>query len=136
VAHQKAHELEKRGVIISFDVPIRIASANRTRDRHWGVRKRATDAQRKAVAMVWLARGGNRLHPLTFAATRLLVTFTRIAPRPIADTDNLISGWKAVQDEVARLLGINDGDARIGFAYKQERGRPKEYAARIRIESR
>ena len=50
------------------------------------------------------------------------------------DTDNLAGGFKAVRDGIADWLGINDGDKAITWNYTQERGQPKQYAARVVIE--
>jgi hypothetical protein len=48
------------------------------------------------------------------------------------DDDNLPGSLKAIRDEVASVLGVDDGDrARIRFAYAQERG---EWGVRVRIE--
>jgi hypothetical protein len=36
---------------------------------------------------------------------------------------------------VADWLGIDDGDKRLTWRYAQRRGKPKEYAAEVKIES-
>ena len=124
---------------VEFTVPIRIESELNCRD-HWATRKRRKDKQREAV--YWGYRGaipqsGTLLSKCPFPAyARLVVTLTRIAPRRITDEhDNLRSGWKGVVDLLAELLNADDGDGRIQWRYEQEKGRPKEYAARVRIES-
>ena len=115
---------------IEFEAPVRIDSVNRTRDRHWSIRKRKTDEQRRAVFYAFCASGYAR----TFRPRNRRVTLTRIAPRRI-DDDNCIAGMKAVRDEVANILGVDDGDPSVEWRYAQERGKPNHYAARIRIES-
>jgi len=52
-----------------------------------------------------------------------VVRLTRVAPgtRPL-DDDNLRGALKNVRDAVAKWLGIDDGDSRVTYAYKQERG--------------
>lgn len=50
------------------------------------------------------------------------------------DTDNLESGFKAVRDEIAKFLGINDGNRkRIRFTCDQEKG--DKAGSRIEITS-
>jgi hypothetical protein len=66
----------------------------------------------------------------------VVVTLTRIAPRAL-DDDNLRSALKAVRDGVTDALGLAcDRDARLTWAYAQERGRPKEYAVRVVVSRR
>lgn len=63
---------------------------------------------------------------------RLLVGFTRIAPRAVDPGDNLNSCFKAYRDEVAEFFGVNDGDEdRIRFEYRQEQGPPKTSIVRV-----
>lgn len=37
--------------------------------------------------------------------------------------------------KIADWLGVNDNDKRITWKYEQERGKPKEYAARIEVQA-
>lgn len=120
---------------IEFTAPVKIESVNVTRDRHWSIRKRRASEQHEAVRYAALAAGwmvlaisGDSPKP------PCVVTITRIAPRAL-DSDNAIAGSKHVRDEIARLLGTDDNHPNIEWRYTQERGKPKEYAARIRIES-
>lgn len=112
-------------------IPIRIESEMNRRE-HWAARKKRFDAQRHATWWAWRqetdrpARDASPTPPVE-------VTLTRIGPRTL-DGDNLQGGFKAVRDEVARILGIDDGDPRITWRYGQEKGKPKEYAARIEIQ--
>jgi hypothetical protein len=118
---------------LEFTVPIRIESEMNRRE-HWAKRKKRFDAQRSGV---WCARppGILRCAGRWHASGRqpLAVTLTRIGPRKL-DSDNLASGFKAVRDEIARIIGIDDGDSRITWRYDQRKGKPREYSAIIRIE--
>lgn len=59
------------------------------------------------------------------------ITLTRVAPRRL-DSDNLAGSFKAVQDEVAALMGIDDGDPRITWVYAQRSPSvPNEYAVEV-----
>lgn len=62
---------------------------------------------------------------------RLVVTLTRVS-RGELDDDNLRGALKAVRDEVASWLRIDDRDPRVRWAYAQER--VQSFAVRIRIE--
>ena len=66
----------------------------------------------------------------------VVVTLTRVSPRPL-DSDGLHSALKAVQDGVARWLGVDDGRAeraqQVLWLRHQERGGVREHAVRIEI---
>jgi hypothetical protein len=80
-------------------------------------------AQRVAVALLWPWKGRQWRFPVE-------VRLTRVAPRKL-DDDNLASACKGVRDEVAAMLGVDDGDERlVRFSYGQERG---EWGARIAV---
>ncbi len=98
---------------------------------HWATKARRVKYQRSSVAFEMLSR---RISGATvaFPAT---VTLTRIAPRML-DDDNLARSFKAIRDEVANCLGLDDRDPRISWRYGQRRGLPKEYAVEIAIEPR
>lgn len=115
--------------MIELTVPIRIVSeSNRSAGQHWSVRHKRFVEQKQEIWWTW--RATNR-QPLPVP---VVVTLTRIAPRRF-DDDNLTSGFKATRDQIAELLGVDDGDPRVTWRYAQERGRPREYAVRIRIEA-
>lgn len=111
-------------LVISVELPIRIVSVANLREC-WQAKARRTKAHRTAVqwACGWLIR-----HPMPCR-----VILTRIAPRDL-DSDNLQSAFKATRDGVADMLGVKDNDPRVTWEYTQERGKPKEYAARIAIQ--
>lgn len=112
-------------------VPIKtVSEANRSRHEHWGTTSKRVKSQRHAVAL--LARG---IDPALVALGPQLVTLARIAPRDL-DDDNLARCLKAVRDEVAARLGVDDRDPRVSWHYEQRRGRPKEYAVEIRVDPR
>lgn len=106
---------------MTVDLPLRIASVANLRE-HWAAKAKRTKAHRTAALAI-------KPHPLP-----CVVTLTRIAPRAL-DDDNLRSAFKALRDGIADRLGIADNDPRVEWRYAQERGKPKEYAARVEIES-
>lgn len=64
-----------------------------------------------------------------------VVTMTRISPGTL-DDDNLRPALKSIRDGIADAFGVKDNDPRIEWRYAQERGKPKAYAVRIRIETK
>jgi hypothetical protein len=118
---------------ISVVVPVRIESEMNKRE-HWTKRKKRFDTQR---FLVRVGIAGAKKDPRWGFTDQppYVVTMTRIAPRPL-DSDNLASGFKAVRDEIAQILKLDDGDPRIDWVYAQARGRTKEYAIRVRIEQK
>lgn len=108
-------------------MPLKIVSEANCRD-HWRVKAKRVKAHRiTAHSMLRVAFGASGW------AAPLVITLTRIGPRDL-DTDNLAGGFKAVRDGIADWLGINDGDKAVTWNYTQERGKPKQYAARVVIE--
>ncbi len=112
---------------VSFLAPVRIESNANLRE-HWATRARRNKRQRSVIQ--WHLRA---LGSIPKPAGQLVVTITRIAPRRL-DDDNAIGGCKAVRDAIAEWLGIDDGSEQVAWRYGQERGRPREYACRVRIE--
>ena len=101
---------------------------------HWAAKAKVFKSQRHATGF---ALRGTARHWLThWKGMRdnerlcLHVTLTRVAPREL-DDDNLASAFKAIRDEVAAFVGLDDGSKRFTWAYRQERGL---YAVRIRLE--
>lgn len=113
---------------IEITVPVRIVSEMNTRE-HWRVRDGRFRTHKYAVHYA-LANHRAQLREIA-AEGPIVVTLTRIGKKTL-DTDNLASGFKACRDEVAGVLGIDDGSPRITWNYEQQAGR--EYAAIIRIE--
>jgi hypothetical protein len=94
---------------------------------HWTARAKRGKAQRAAVEAAWWLAPVMHASFARFAPLR--VTLTHAGSR--MDDDNLAGAFKAVRDEVARLIGIDDGDARLIWVYAQVAGAP---GIEIRIE--
>ena len=60
-----------------------------------------------------------------------VVTFTRYSPQ-LMDDDNLPTAFKHVRDGIAKFVGVDDGDARWHWVYRQERAR--HHGIRVEIE--
>jgi hypothetical protein len=63
----------------------------------------------------------------------LLVRLTRISPRSRLDEeDNLAQSMKAIRDQIAEWLGVNDRYSEVvRYSYAQERG--KQWGVRVEI---
>jgi len=118
--------------MITLVLPIRTESEANSRE-HWAKKHKRAQQQRWAVKA---AIGGKRPE-LTLMLSRHVgpykVTLTRIAQRKL-DDDNLARSFKAVRDQIADQMGIDDGSDLFIWRYAQEKGKPKEYAVRIEIE--
>lgn len=98
-----------------------ISEANR-RD-HWAVAQKRAKAQKEAVAFAWIDAGLRPLAPLWQGYEwRLVVRLEHIGPK--MDDDNLRRAFKAVRDQLAALIGVDDGDARVRWEYRQRTGAP------------
>ena len=96
----------------------RVRSENNMRE-HWGARASRRGKQRLLIGALWeseCARIGRR--PGVPALVRLL----RISPQPLDALDNLAGSFKAICDEVAKRLGVDDRDERVKWSFCQQRG--------------
>lgn len=114
-------------------IPLRTRSTLNQRE-HWAKRARRTKRERGVVGLMLRAELG-RVVWLDDDGGAVVVQLKRIAPRKL-DDDNLRGALKAVRDEVAAFLGVDDGDARVEWAYDQARGAAHEYGVEIRFEER
>jgi hypothetical protein len=97
-------------------VPVRIVSEP-NRPAHWTTKAARCSAQQRAVGACLLGLGKPPPGPW-------IVVLTRLGPRDL-DTDNLAAGCKAARDEIARWLGVDDGDVkRVRWCYGQRRADP------------
>lgn len=94
---------------------------------HWTVRHARTQEQRKAASLQLKTQGREWLahakRILGNERMRVGCILTRVAPRQL-DSDNLQSAFKAIRDEVAAQVGIDDGSPRWTWEYHQRKGPP------------
>ena len=110
--------------ILTVELPMRlpvIANSRMHPIAKWRLGKRQANAVERELR---IQLGRQSLPPLP--AT---VTLTKLGPRAV-DDDNLVSCWKPIRDRIAKMYGIDDGDARWTWAYRQERAR----AGSVRVE--
>lgn len=97
-------------------IPIRVRSLN-TRE-HPQVKARRVAHERGVTRLAMFAPCAQyRTRP----PEQLTITLTRVGPRRM-DDDNSCGALKAVRDGVADALGIEDGDPRLTWEYRQETG--------------
>jgi hypothetical protein len=102
-------------------LPIKAVSENNRRG-HWRIHHQRHKEQR-GIGRIWAGS-------LTVKFP-LRVTFTRLAPRPL-DDDNNVGSMKHIRDGLADGFGVNDRSKEYTFVYQQERA--KEYGVRIEVE--
>jgi hypothetical protein len=110
--------------MIEFSFSVQTKSLANQRD-HWAVRaERGKSEKRKVQAAFRNALKLTSIKPV------LRIILTRVGPKRL-DPDNLCGALKAIQDQVARQLKIDDGSLLIKWEYEQEQG---EYAVKVRVE--
>jgi hypothetical protein len=117
---------------LEFTVPVKATFTLNSRE-HWSARARKRKAERRSVGLAY-RNAFIRTPSFTLSGPSwktYVVTLTRIGPRKL-DSDNVQGALKAIRDEVAAQLGIDDGDPRITWKYEQAKG---EYAVRVVIET-
>jgi hypothetical protein len=102
---------------------------------HWRALAALKQAQRHQLALHLRARGGPFLREWAVMrgneALRMGVTLTRVSPRTLDAHDNLRTAFKAIVDQLAEAMGMDDRSKRYEWTYVQERGAP---AYRVRLE--
>ena len=103
---------------IELELPgMRLTTGLNARE-HWRARAGRVAKERRTVKLAWIAAGIRRAH-FTFPVA---VVITRRGPRKV-DDDNVAGGCKAVRDEIAAALGVDDGDrSKVSWVYQQEKG--------------
>lgn len=116
--------------MIEFEIPVRVMSEANLRE-HWAKKHKRSRSQRIHTHYAWTQMLGTRHH--VKPKPPCIVTLIRIAPRNL-DTDNLARGFKAIRDQIADELGVDDGDPIVEWRYDQMRRGRREYAVIVRIE--
>jgi hypothetical protein len=104
---------------------------------NWQGRSRVAKMQRSSTWAALFDKPAETREALALGCT---VTLTRISAGKL-DSDNLQAAMKSFRDVVAAWLfggqiGQRDGDERVTWVYRQERGKPRQNGARIEIETR
>lgn len=112
-----------------FSAPIRIVSEANNR-QHWTEKnKRKIDQSLEILAAYHNAARGKSVQ------LPVVVTLRRVGPKAL-DSDNLANGFKACQDQIARMLKIDDGDrTKVRWVYEQRAIGKREYSVEVEINS-
>lgn len=97
-----------------ISIPLRTGKGLNER-LHWAARAKSVRIERDIVGLVLSTKQRPQM-PCS-------VILTRVAPSNGLDDDNLVGALKAVRDEVAAWLGVDDRKSReVSYRYAQERG--------------
>ena len=112
----------------AFTMPVRVDSETNGRE-HWAKKFGRKKGQKMALHLAWSAATGF-LPRLVFlpCAIRLV----RVGPKSL-DSDNLGESFKAIRDQIAHEIGIDDGDARITWEYAQVPVGKRVYQVRVEV---
>jgi len=119
--------------MFSVTIPMRTVSEANMTGEHWAKKSKRHKEQRKLIIFIFKPQ-----MPLPISLP-IKITLTRIAPRKLDVGDNLPMSMKTIRDQLAEILtgvdkaGRGDGDERLQFEYKQEKGRPREYSVKIEL---
>ena len=121
--------------IATWQLPIKTASESNLKE-HW-----SKSSKRHAVQKGWVKWAFNKDKPELGNTLVYHVILTRIAPRKLNLHDNLPMSLKWVVDSIAEEITgdyvpgrADDGDS-ITWEYRQDKGKPHEYAVRIEIQA-
>ncbi len=115
-----------------WTIPVRVVSESNQRC-HWTKKRKRRSEQGNAVFLsMFLSPMARQMRDAAKQGKTICITFTKLGGKRL-DVSNLPTAFKAVEDEVARLLGIDDGHEHWHPVFEQEPG--GKVGIRIRIES-
>lgn len=113
-----------RGATVFVSIPVRLVSEANMRE-HWATKHRRKKQQQGVVKLMFLTH--------KVPQPPVVVAMTRVGARKL-DPDNLAGSFKHVQDAMADILGVDDGDeSKVTWHYAQRIGRRGEYAVEIEV---
>jgi len=115
---------------LTFTAPVHLISEANSRE-HWSARGQRKVRQQLDTHLAFLAALKRRRVQLP-----CIVTLTRIGARQL-DPDNLANAFKAVQDVIAKTLGVDDGDAsKVQWVYRQRANGKRDYSLEVEIQAK
>ena len=105
-----------------FDIKT-ISEANRR--EHWASKLKRKKSQQHDFSIIWKSHKPKVQLPAT-------ITFTRYSCQ-VMDSDNLAGAFKHCRDQLAKEIGVDDGDERLTFIYKQKRIKKREHYFTVTI---
>lgn len=113
---------------LTLTIPLKVTYTLNSR-LHWSQRAKMRKAERGAVVLAFATCGMRPRPPQPH--WRWNIALTRVGPREM-DDDNVAGALKAIRDEIAKQLGVDDRDKRVTWTYHQVKG---PYAVRIAIDT-
>lgn len=80
---------------------------------HWRTKHKRKKQQQSDFNILWKSFKPKVTLPA-------VITFTRFSCK-LMDSDNLAGSFKHTRDQLAREIGVDDGDGSVTWIYKQER---------------
>ncbi len=112
---------------LELKIPIRTTTGLNVRE-HWALKTKRVKRERKATRFFW---NREQVKLRLGEGNHWRIELVRFSPgTSIPDTDNVVGGLKAVRDQIAVQLGINDGDRRHMWIYGCRKG---PWCVRVRI---
>lgn len=109
-----------------FYVPIRLVSLLNERF-HW---RKLSQLRKKQKAATKRSMTGKEIPPLP-----LIITITRVGKR-VLDDDNLATSCKYVRDQIAEVVGVDDGSPLYTWRYQQRTSSSEKYGVEVEIVTR
>ena len=109
-------------------MPLKTHSTNELRKMHHHARARLVKRERNVVGLMCCSLTSWRKH-----SGRIVVKMTRVSAGTL-DDDNLRGALKAVRDELAALIGRDDGyGSGVHWEYAQEKGPRGTHLVRVEV---
>jgi hypothetical protein len=111
---------------LSVRVPQLVPASLNSRE-HWRVKAARVKRERAMVRLVLSSRTPPELP--------VVVTLVRCSPR-LLDSDNAVGAMKAVRDQAAAWLGVDDRDPRVTWRVRQMKTPKLRQGTLVRVEAR
>lgn len=123
-------------IAVDVVVPVRTSSTNSKLRNHWRVNRKTSKEERQATALMLRSKqpAGPVYGVIVPADLAVVVTLTRLSER-LLDDDNCAGALKAIRDEVAAWLGMDDGDPRVTWRYDQKKQPRGHFGVRVVVET-
>lgn len=109
-----------------FYIPIQLVSLLNERF-HW---RKLVKVKKKQKLATKRSMSGKQVPPLP-----LLVIITRVGKR-VLDDDNLATSAKYIRDQIAEIIGVDDGSPLYTWRYEQRTSASERYGVEVEITTR
>jgi len=112
---------------LAFTMPVRVDSETNGRE-HWAKKYGRKQNQKMELIAAWTKAAKGMSIFLVPCVVRLI----RVGPKAL-DSDNLGEAFKAIRDQIADEIGMDDGDERIKWEYAQVPVGKRVYQVRVEV---